>query len=51
MLLLSVVTIKQHFVWDVFSGIVIAMIAWKTWILPSLNSSQSEDIIASFEAL
>ena len=51
MLMLSVVTIKQHFVWDVFSGIVIAMIAWRTWILPSLNSSQSEDIIASFEAL
>ena len=51
MLMLSVVTIKQHFVWDVFSGIVIAMIAWRTWILPLLNSSQSEDIIASFEAL
>ena len=51
MLMLSVVTIKQHFVWDVFSGIVIATIAWKTWILPLLNSSQSEDIIASFDDL
>mgnify|MGYP005738648561 FL=1 len=51
MLVLSVVATKQHFVWDVASGIIIATVAWKFWILPLMKNSHSEEVVASFEAL
>ena len=51
MLMISVMTTKQHFIWDVISGVCIALIAWKYWILPALENSHSKDIVSEFESL
>ncbi|MEC7097679.1 MAG: phosphatase PAP2 family protein, partial [Candidatus Thermoplasmatota archaeon] len=49
MLMISVMTTKQHFIWDVISGVCIALIAWKYWILPALKNSHSKDIVSEFD--
>ena len=51
MLAISVMTTKQHFVWDVGTGIFFAVVAWKYWILPSLEECHTDDSIKSFESL
>ncbi len=51
MLMLSVMATKQHFVWDVFTGIVIATFAWKFWMLPMLENSHSKEAIVQFNQL
>ena len=51
MLTISVMATKQHFVWDVVTGIVVATAAWKYWILPSLDNCQSQQTIGEFAAL
>jgi membrane-associated phospholipid phosphatase len=44
-------TTKQHFVWDVVTGIIIGITAWKFWILPALENSQTQEILTEFESL
>ncbi len=51
LLAISVMTTKQHFVWDVGTGIFFAVVAWKYWILPSLEECHTDDSIKSFESL
>lgn len=51
MLTISVMTTKQHFVWDVVTGIIIAVLAWKYWILPCLENCSSQLIVNEFETL
>ena len=51
LLAISVMTTKQHFIWDAFSAIIISVIAWKIWILPILERSNDEEVIADFEAI
>ena len=51
MLTVSVMATKQHFVWDVFTGIIVAVSAWKYWILPSLEGCHSDDSVARFKSL
>lgn len=51
MLTISVMTTKQHFVWDVVTGIIIAVLAWKYWISPCLENCSSEQIVNEFETL
>ena len=51
MLTISVMTTKQHFVWDVVTGIIIAVLAWKYWISPSLENCSSQLIVNEFETL
>ena len=51
LLALSILTIKQHFVWDLISGIGVAVISWKFWLLPALDSCQSESLTTCFKEL
>ena len=51
MLTISVMTTKQQFVWDALTGIIVGLLAWKFWILPSLEECHSDDSVASFESL
>tara|TARA_B100001564_G_C20620879_1_gene662294 strand:- start:1076 stop:1555 length:480 start_codon:yes stop_codon:yes gene_type:complete len=51
MLTISVMTTKQHFVWDAVTGIITALVAWKYWILPKLENCHSEESIADFASL
>ena len=51
MLTISVMTTKQHFVWDVVTGIIIAVLAWKYWISPCLENCSSQLIVNEFESL
>ena len=51
LLAISVMTTKQHFVWDAVSAIVISLAAWKYWFLPILDRSNDEEMIADFEAI
>ena len=51
MLTISVMTTKQHFVWDVVTGIIIAVLAWKYWISPCLENCSSQLIVNEFETL
>ena len=48
MLAISILTTKQHFVWDLFSGIIVALSAWH-WILkPTLKWCESDAAMAHF---
>jgi len=38
----SVLTTKQHFVWDLATGIVVALITWKLVLKPALAWAESE---------
>ena len=51
MLTISVMTTKQHFVWDVVTGIILAVFAWKYWISPCLEICSSHLIVNEFETL
>ena len=51
MLTISVMTTKQHFVWDALTGIIVGLVAWKFWILPSLEECHSDESVARFESL
>lgn len=41
-LLLSTVMIKQHFVWDVVTGLLYALLCWKFWFKPTLDRAGGE---------
>lgn len=51
LLAISVMTTKQHFVWDTVTAIIISLAAWKYWFLPILERSNDEEMIAEFEAI
>lgn len=42
-LVLSTMMVKQHFVWDVVTGIIYASICWKYWFKPTLDIIGSEE--------
>ena len=42
-LVLSTMMIKQHFVWDVVTGIIYALVCWKYWFKPTLDIVGSEE--------
>ena len=42
LLSVSILTTKQHFVWDLATGIVVALITWKLVLKPSLTWAESE---------
>ncbi len=51
LLAISVMTTKQHFVWDTVTAIIISLVAWKYWFLPILERSNDEEMIADFEGI
>mgnify|MGYP001161445031 FL=1 len=51
MLTISVMTTKQHFVWDVVTGIIVAVLTWKYWMKPSLDGCHDHDSITRFDEL
>jgi hypothetical protein len=42
-LVLSTMMIKQHFVWDVVTGIIYSLVCWKYWFKPTLDIIGSEE--------
>jgi len=51
LLAISILTTKQHFIWDLFTAIIITLWSWKYWFLPILNRSNDEKVIKQFEDL
>ena len=51
LLAISILTTKQHFIWDLVTAIIVTLWSWKYWFLPILNRSNDEDLIAEFEAM
>jgi hypothetical protein len=42
LLSVSILTTKQHFVWDLATGIMVALITWKLVLKPALAWAESE---------
>jgi len=42
-LVLSTMMVKQHFVWDVVTGIIYALVCWKYWFKPTLDIAGSDE--------
>jgi len=42
-LVLSTMMVKQHFVWDVATGIIYALVCWKYWFKPTLDIVGSDE--------
>ena len=51
LLAISILTTKQHFIWDLFTAIVITLWSWKYWFKPNLIKSNDEKVIKQFEDL
>ena len=51
LLVVSITTTKQHYLWDAISALIVGFLAWKYWMEPMLEKSHSEESIAYFEAL
>ena len=51
LLVISITTTKQHYLWDAISALIVGFLAWKYWFKPALEKCHSEESIANFEAL
>jgi len=51
MLTISVMTTKQHFVWDTVTALIISITVWVYWMKPLLDRCGDEEVIEMFEQL
>jgi hypothetical protein len=50
-LIISTLTIKQHYIWDAITALVFTGLTWKYWMRPALDAVRSEQGTAEFDAL
>ena len=50
MLVISTMTIKQHYVWDVATAMLVAGLTWVYWMKPCLERLKTEEFIDQFDA-
>ena len=51
LLAVSVMTTKQHFIWDTVTAIIISIWSWKYWFIPILEKSNDDTVIQQFDKL
>ena len=51
LLTISVMTTKQHFVWDAVSALIVSFFVWKYWMKPALDNCQTEEMKQAFDNL
>jgi hypothetical protein len=51
LLIISTLTIKQHYIWDAITALVFTGLTWKYWMRPALDAVRSEQGTAEFDAL
>ena len=51
LLTISVMTTKQHFVWDAVSALIVSFFVWKYWMKPALDDCQTEEMKQAFDNL
>ncbi len=49
-LVISTMTIKQHYVWDVATAMLVAGLGWRYWMKPCLERLKTEEFIDQFDA-
>ena len=50
LLVISTMTIKQHYIWDVATAMLVAGLGWVYWMKPCLERLKTEEFIEQFEA-
>ena len=50
LLVISTMTIKQHYVWDVATAMLVAGLGWVYWMKPCLERLKTEEFIEQFDA-
>tara|TARA_B100000767_G_scaffold274865_1_gene309310 strand:- start:5653 stop:6348 length:696 start_codon:yes stop_codon:yes gene_type:complete len=50
LLVISTMTIKQHYVWDVATAMLLAGLGWVYWMKPCLERLKTEEYIEQFDA-
>ena len=50
LLVISTMTIKQHYVWDVATAMLLAGLGWVYWMKPCLERLKTEEFIEQFDA-
>ena len=50
LLVISTMTIKQHYVWDVATAMLLAGLGWVYWMKPCLERLKTEEYIKQFDA-
>ena len=51
LLVLSTMTIKQHYIWDVATALLLTGLAWKYWMKPNLEALETEEAQNVFDTL
>ena len=49
MLILSTMFTKQHYLWDVVTGLGYAVVTWRYWMRPALDRAGTEEFAADFD--
>ena len=50
LLVISTMTIKQHYIWDVATAMLVAGLGWVYWMKPCLERLKTEEFIEQFDA-
>jgi len=49
MLVLSTMFTKQHYLWDVITGLLYAIVTWRYWMKPAMERLKTKEYIDAFE--
>jgi hypothetical protein len=51
LLVISITTTKQHYVWDAISALIVGFLAWRYWIAPALDKCHDQEVVELFNRL
>ena len=51
LLVISITTTKQHYVWDAISALIVGFLAWRYWIAPALDRCHDQEVVELFNRL
>ena len=51
LLVISITTTKQHYVWDAISALIVGFLAWRYWIAPALDKCHEQEVVELFNHL
>ena len=51
LLVISITTTKQHYIWDAISALIVGFLAWRYWIAPALNKCHEQEVVELFNQL
>ena len=51
LLVISITTTKQHYVWDAISALIVGFLAWRYWIAPALDKCHEQEVVELFNQL